>query len=246
MNRNDIVHLGWGCCFNCRERYRSIALIDAIRLLIEERSDHHEKCNAGYGAATQHRSLLGEAERSLRIAKNVSDDDDQHVSEPGSGQQSRKLMAIHEFTHAINAVNYLTSISNGQYLILRAEDILLISHSLRAELEGNVELQDAILEAFPRATVRISRSSEIKDGRDNIDSNSYGISKAGFEAPFYLLPAVYMCPADGGLIQFDSRTKTHEMCKNDPHLQEHAALTTNDDVAMHYRPFNTKTRYFLP
>lgn len=65
--------------------------------------------------------------------------------------------AISEFTHAINAINYLTSLSLGTRLVLRAKDILLIAHHERASLEGNMEICSAILDAFPNGSVRQRR-----------------------------------------------------------------------------------------
>ena len=61
-------------------------------------------------------------------------------------------LAILEYTHAINAINYLASISMGSKLILRAHDILLIAHAYRAELEGKSYLMKKIAKAYPRGS----------------------------------------------------------------------------------------------
>ena len=121
MSMQQILDEGFGKCHTCQEPLRSIALVDCFRFGIEEMA----KTNVFRGgmANTAFSSLVQEAEDALARGQACSN---------RSPEQ-----AILEYTHAINAINYLASSSGGIRLVLRAFDILLIAHSLRAQLEDN-------------------------------------------------------------------------------------------------------------
>lgn len=95
--------------------------------------------------------------------------------------------AVIEYTHAINAINYLASSTGGSRFVLRAVDILLIAHGKRAELEDNLALFDSIVEAHPKASVKSAR---------NHDQVWY-LSSSAYEALFYPLQSHGRIPASG-------------------------------------------------
>jgi hypothetical protein len=125
-----LVEKGFAKCHKCQEPLRSIALVDCFRGTIEEMASNgraFESSELGTGA-----SLVQEAEGALARGQDCS-------------KRNDSQRAILEYTHAINAINYLASASSGARLVLRAFDILLIAHSLRAELEDNQALSDAVI-----------------------------------------------------------------------------------------------------
>jgi hypothetical protein len=108
--------------------------------------------------------------------------------------------ALLEFTHAINAINYLTSMSEGSRLVLRAFDILLIGHICRAQLEDNQALTDAILKAYPRASVKTADCNE----------KTWYLTQSAYAALFYPLQANVMTGSCsfGGLVVIDLRSQS--------------------------------------
>ncbi len=183
MDMSDIVARGWGTtCHACHEPFRSIALIDVFRCMMEDIAEG--RSDPGPGFTNKCSSLVKEAEQALSQGRDAMDRGDNDV-------------AISAFTHAINAINYLTSVSLGMRLVLRAKDILLIAHHERAALEGNGELCNALLKAFPNASGKRSKG----DG--------WHLSENAFESLFYTLPAHVMIGSPGGgVLRLDMRSKT--------------------------------------
>jgi len=186
----DLLDHGFGACHNCREPLRSIALIDVFRGVIEAGGMFIEHNNPSRPMENTGHSLVQEAEDALVRGRDAR-------------MNGAPEKAIEEFTHAINAINYLTSSSLGVRLVLRAKDILLASHCERALLEENQGLSDAILAAFPKASVR-SVSEE--------DTNWY-LSRSAYRSLYYPFPANAMAGASGsvgGMIGVCMRNQTRE------------------------------------
>ena len=98
MSRHDIVHKGWGKCPSCTEPLRAIALIPVFRQV-------KESIDGPIPTAMSTRSLvLEEMDYAFLRVKMICE------GEIEGGDMS---MAIDEATHAINAINYHSSLSPG-------------------------------------------------------------------------------------------------------------------------------------
>jgi hypothetical protein len=185
-----------------------MALIDVFRQMMESMSASNNATvlpggmvafgNSEYmddlGFNEHQSSLVQEAEEALDRARTFQSDNNTDA-------------AILEYTHAINAINYYASSSGN--LVLRPHDILLIAHASRAELENNTELVDAILAAYPRASVKNAKS----------DEPTWYISKSGFESLFYPLPACLLVGAPSapiGLLRSDLRSESKDRALESP------------------------------
>jgi MYND finger len=204
----DVLQHGFARCKTCGEPLRSIGLIDVFRPILEaggpfiSRNNPLDMCGGrGSGA-----SLLQEAEDALK-----------------RGQECNKRnpeQAIQEFTHAINAVNYLTSMTLGTGLLLRAKDVLLIAHGLRAELENNPALTEAIRAAYPRASVKTK--SSVNDG-------PYFLSRSAYEALYYSMPASLLPGGKTASCVFiDMRSQTRDSSFESAELEAQLSMTDQD------------------
>ena len=192
-----IVERGFAKCPQCQEPLRSIALIDVFRTMMEDMASQTRTFVFGGNGS----SLVKEAEDALARGLDISD--------------SNKEQAILEFTHAINAVNYLTSSSSGTRLVLRAFDILLIAHGHRAELEDNQALVDSILAAYPRASVKTAGN----------DEKTWYLTQSAYETLFYPLQANLMAGSRslGGLVIIDQKSQSLERALECDELKEQMA-----------------------
>lgn len=180
-----VLELGFGKCHTCQEPLRSIALVDVLRFMMEEM----DKTNAfARGLQASCSSLVQEAEDALARGKRCRKRDPEQ--------------AILEYTHAINAINYVTSSSCGSRLVLRALDIFLIAHSLRAELEDDQALCEAIVAAYPKKSVRTAIDGE----------EEWFLSQSAYETLFYPLQANVMCGSrpQGGFVTIDQRSQSKD------------------------------------
>jgi hypothetical protein len=206
---SQILKNGFGKCKNCTEPLRSIALIDVFRNILEAGgSVLHENnpSTSGFKFEGKGTSLVQEAEEALGRGQEFQE------------KQNRE-QAILEFTHAINAINYLASASSALRLILRAHDILLIAHCLRAELEKNQMLASAIIVAYPKASVKTSSSS-------NSDDQSWYLSKSAYKSLYYPLPATLMVGAGGsGFFLMDLRSQSKGEAYASPKLRKQITLS---------------------
>jgi len=197
MPAASLLERGFGTCFNCNEPLRSIALVDCFRTIIEAGGCFIGRNNPsvrGLDIGNTGQSLVAEAEDALTRARDAMSD------------ESKKEYAISEFTHAINAINYLTSASNGKRLVLRAQDILIIAHHERAVLEleegSSSELCKAIVKAYPRQS---HRSSGKKD-------TVWHLTSTAFNSLFYPLPANTMVGSNiGVMLRVDMRDQSKNM-----------------------------------
>lgn len=188
LSMDTILKSGFAKCHGCKEPLRSIALIDVFRPAMELQGTTHHQSGSGLlpagfmavGVNEARRDMFGGAGSSL-----VQEAEDALAR--GQLKATTKAQAILEFTHAINAVNYMASSTNGTGLVLRAKDILLSCHCLRAELEDNQTLAEAILRAFPKASVRTSTDNPV-----------WYLSKSAYESLYYQLPANVMAGSPTG------------------------------------------------
>ncbi|KAL9179307.1 hypothetical protein ACHAXT_008597 [Thalassiosira profunda] len=208
-----ILERGFGACPSCQEPLRSIAMIDVFRQMMESMS--------GSGSGQRRlpntgESLVQEAEDALKRADDAR----------GSGNSES---AISEYTHAINAINYVASASKGVRLVLRAKDILLIAHAERALLEGNTELRSAILNAFPTASVR------------KCDGEVRKMTKSTFESLFYPLPANVMVGA-GTFLRIDMRDDTKDRAfESKEWAKQLQLLNVREERVRYYVALNKQT-----
>ena len=183
-----IAQRGYGSCPRCHEPLRSTAMIDVFRYMQEDMEAQNSGSNENPRNRAKGTSLVEEAEDALKRGRDAMDD------------ASKKSYAISKFTHAINAINYLTSASNGERFLLRAKDIFIIAHHERAVLEGKMELCAAILEAFPK------QSHRRVDKGDGV----FQLSMSAFQSLFYPLPASSMVGSSGTLLRVDMRGSTKD------------------------------------
>ena len=185
-----IAQRGYGSCPRCHEPLRSTAMLDVFRNMKEDmEAQNSGAANERQFMTIKGNSLVEEAEGALKRGRDAKDDG------------SMKAHAISEFTHAINAINYLTSASMGERFLLRAKDIYIIAHHERAVLEGKKELAAAILEAFPKQS---HRSANKEDGVSHL-------SMSAFQSLFYPLPASTMVGSkNGDMLRVDMRGSTKD------------------------------------
>jgi len=168
-----------------------------------------EQCargGAGRGMDFTGNSLVLEADDALNRGRGAMED------------ERTKEYAISQFTHAINAINYLTSMSGGTRLVLRAKDILLIAHAERALLEGNTESCEAICRAFPKQT----HKSKGKGDKD------WYLSQSAFEALFYPLSANTMVGSSNGtMMRIDMRSDTQKNAFQSEEWKKQTALANS-------------------
>ena len=151
MGIDKILETGFANCRTCNEPLRSIGLVDVIRSTLEKSVDSivtptngtelgiENFCGPIIGfRPNRQNQQLGSRDimeiKNLSLLQEAEDSLARAIKEEENGNNQK---AISEYTHAINAVNYLTSSSNGSQLVLRAHDIFLIAHAHRADLEGN-------------------------------------------------------------------------------------------------------------
>lgn len=208
MPMERMLKNGWGKCHVCKEPLRSIALIVVLRRIIEGGGLSINANNPSRPMENKGTSLVREAEDALARGQEAA------------GRNDREK-AISEFTHAINAINYTASASNGARLVLRAKDILLVAHHERALLEGNGALCGAIVAAFPKASVR--------SGTD--DDATWYLSRSAYRSLYYPLPAMAMAGASsggGGLVGVDLRRLSRDEAFSSPAVKEQFELTGTD------------------
>lgn len=210
-----VVRDGFGSCHGCGEPLRSIALLDIFRMSMETMTaifattEDNPNCAMTFSGS----SLVLEAEEALARAEEANERND-----------SEK--AILEYTHAINAINYLASASSGAHLILRAHDILLQAHAYRAELEGDSELFEGVRAAYPKASVRTPR-----------DEPTWYLSKSAYRSLFYMLPARCMAgaPDDGPRFAYlDLRNDSRQAAFHHPDFLAQLELAGGSPPELHH------------
>ena len=229
MKMNEIVESGFGKCYSCQEPLRSMAIPDNSRALLEVgfrpgedgELQLFQDCQKHIclDPQTAIASLVQEAEDSLKRA-----------------DLSRKFQqvdrAILEYTHAINAVNYIASLTSGNGLVLRIHDILLIAHGKRAELEGNPALREAILVAYPKASVKDLNASQ---------SESWYLSESAYQTLFWLLSAKFLVGSgdeQGRCFCIDMRARNIDQAFSCPFLLDQlrlAGISATGQVVMEIR-----------
>jgi hypothetical protein len=182
---DSVVRDGFAKCPACSEPLRSIGLVDVFRPLME-------MMTSGSGARligpVMGMPVIGIAGRnhphSARLTNfrtgggsSLVKEAEEALTRAFENEKIHREQAIVECTHAINAINYLASTSMGRQLVARPHDVLLIAHALRAELEGNNELFDAIVAAYPRASVRNPEKDQ-----------TWHLSGSAYEALLYPAP----------------------------------------------------------
>jgi hypothetical protein len=187
LSLESIVKQGFANCKKCEEPLRSIGLPTQVRTHLALKSAKQKFKNYKNGmdirSDSRYASLVQEAEKAFSTAAKMTKKNDNE-------------RAISEYTHAINSINCMASMTSGVQLVLRARDILISSHLLRANLEGNKDLADSILLAFPRASVRDPIKGE----------GSYKMSKSAFGSLFYPLPAKKLAGSPcGQMMNLDQR-----------------------------------------
>ena len=204
-----VIKKGFAACKVCKEPLRSIGLISSLRCAMEAVT--HENIH-GDGLNT-HWSLKDEGEYAAARARKYTRRDETET-------------AIAEYTHAINAVNYLASTTSGQGLVLSARDLLLLCHLQRAQLEGDHVLAASIMKAFPKASVRNPKT----------DEQSFQLSKAAFQSLFYPLPCKWLAGSvDASLLVMDLREDDMAIAIQRPFMREQLVLlgrTVSDSAIM--------------
>jgi len=204
LSRHDIVHKGWGTCPSCTEPLRAIALIPVFRQMIESMSSP--------SPTVLTRSLVLEEVDFATLQQ-------AQIIEGGIGGGDTDNL-IENVTHAINAINYHASLSPGGKLGGKAREDLVLLFNLRAQLEGDTDLSDALRASFDKFAF---------DGFVNVvgaKGTDASVDARAFRNLFYPLPASWRAGVSSkdGLLLVDMRANNREVALASKQFKEEKKL----------------------